>query len=251
MIKHICLLMAMRDEALPIISELALKPVELLPDYLPFQMFQGQLDELIVSLVVSGRDPRYDVDNIGTQAATLMAYVAIEHLKPDLVISAGTAGGFARQGADIGTVYLSSDRFVYHDRRVPLPGFDESGIGHYPAMDVSNMASDLELPVGVISTGSSLEKSERDIEVIEGYNAVAKEMEAAAIAWVCWIRQQPFLAIKSITNLLDQPGASEQQFVHNLKFACSQLQQQVIRVLDYCRNKTIEQLAEVDTARPL
>lgn len=251
MIKHICLLMAMRDEALPIISKLGLQPVNLLPGDLPFQLYQGQLEQLTLSLVISGRDPRYDVDNIGTQAATLMAYVAIEHLKPDLIVSAGTAGGFARQGANIGTVYLSNDRFVYHDRRVPLPGFDDSGIGHYPAMDVSKMASQLGLPVGVVSTGSSLEKSERDIDVIENYNAVAKEMEAAAIAWVCWIKQQPFLAIKSITNLLDLPGTSEEQFVENLEFACSQLQQQVLRVLLYCNEKTIEQLAEDNTASAL
>ncbi len=242
-INKIAILMAMADEARPLIEQLGMTKSNLLPDYLPFQTYSGELESLELTLVVSGVDPRYDVDNIGTQAATLMAYSVIEALTPDLIVSAGTAGGFSKRGAAIGTVYLSNDRFVFHDRRVPLDGFAESGIGHYPAMDVTRMANDLKLPCGVISTGSSLEKSDKDIEVIERFNAVAKEMEAAAIAWVCWLRQQPFLAVKSITNLLDQPGTSEDQFVDNLHHACEQLQCQLIRVLRYCCGKTLSELS--------
>ncbi len=242
-IKKIAVLMAMADEARPLIEQLGMTKSNLLPDYLPFQTYTGALESLEITLVVSGVDPRYQVDNIGTQAATLMSHAVIEALQPDLIISAGTAGGFSKRGAAIGTVYLSHDRFVFHDRRVPLEGFAESGIGHYPAMNVTQMAKDLNLPYGVISTGSSLEKSDRDIAVIERFNAVAKEMEAAAIAWVCWLRQQPFLAVKSITNLLDEPGTSEEQFVENLQYACEQLQCQLIRVLNYCSGKTVSELS--------
>jgi len=249
MIKHICLLMAMRDEASPLIEQLSLSEERRLPSALPFRLYRGTIENdrkqsMTISLVISGTDPRYDVDNIGTQAATLMSYVAIEHLKPDVMISAGTAGGFSKRGAKVGTVYLSDDRFVFHDRRVPLNGFDESSIGHYPAFNVTRMANDLALPLGVISSGSSLEKSEKDIEVIERFNAVAKEMEAAAVAWVCWLHQQPFIAIKSITNLLDEPEASESQFVENLAFSSEQLKVQVLRVIEYCIGKTLNELSE-------
>ncbi|WP_144393800.1 5'-methylthioadenosine nucleosidase [Pleionea sediminis] len=243
-IQHIVVLMAMAEEADPIIQSLKLTQVEVLPANLPFQCYQGQFKDLTVSVVISGVDPRYRVDNIGTQAATLMSHVAIENLHPDLVISAGTAGGFSKRGATIGTVYLSNDRFIYHDRRVPLEGFDESAIGHYPALNVLKMAKDLELPVGVVSTGSSLEKSEKDVDVIEQYGAVAKEMEAAAIAWVCWLHQKSFVAVKSITNLLDEEGTSEEQFVKNLELASAKLSQQLVKVIEYCNKKSIFELAD-------
>jgi adenosylhomocysteine nucleosidase/5'-methylthioadenosine nucleosidase len=235
--------MAMADEALPIISqfELELAPNEL-SQVLPFKLYRGTVGDLRVSLIVSGQDSRYAVDNIGTQAATLMAH-SILHLDDfDLVITAGTAGGFAKRGADIGTVYLSNEKFVFHDRRVPLDGFDQSAVGHYPAMAVSVMASELALPTGIISTGSSLQKSADDIDVIERFSAVAKEMEAAAVAWVCWLHQTPIMAIKSITNLLDQPGEAEQQFAANLQFASQRLAVEVDRVVSYLQGKAIDDL---------
>lgn len=34
------------------------------------------------------------VDSIGTVSASLVTYASIEALKPDLIINAGTAGGF-------------------------------------------------------------------------------------------------------------------------------------------------------------
>ncbi len=41
-------------------------------------------------------------------------------LRPDLVISVGTAGGFAARGAAIGDVFVATG-FANHDRRIPLP----------------------------------------------------------------------------------------------------------------------------------
>ena len=255
-INHIVLLMAMEDEARPLIQALNLTPASLADSALPMVLYSHQDADTgtRLSLLVSGKDPRYGaenkgVDNIGTQAATLSAYVAIRDLNADVLISAGTAGGFSypqganTSGAKIGTVYLSDNEFVFHDRRVPLAGFDESAIGHYPSVNVRQMAVDLDLPYGVVSSGSSLQKSAEDIAVIERYGAVAKEMEAAAIAWVAWLHKTPFFAIKSITNLLDKPGASEHIFVQNLERSCEALLQQTLRVLAYMEGKSLEDLA--------
>lgn len=41
-------------------------------------------------------------------------------LRPDLIISVGTAGGFAARGAAIGDVFVATG-FANHDRRIPLP----------------------------------------------------------------------------------------------------------------------------------
>ena len=247
-IKHIALLMAMQDEAQGLIDDLGLQlDTQLLDNELPMRLYVGSYKGLQLSLLLSGKDERYGVDNIGTQAATLSAYAAIRDIKADVLISAGTAGGFAdlpgNKGADIGRVYLSDEQLVFHDRRVPIPGFAESGVGHFPCLNVRNMAAALNLPYGVVSSGSSLEKSAKDVEVIERYGAVAKEMEAAAIAWVASLYKKPFFAIKSITNLLDRPGASEDLFLQNLHTASAELKKVSLSVLEYIQGKTLEDLA--------
>ena len=132
---------------------------------------------------------------------------------------------------------------MFHDRRVPIAGFDESAVGHYPCLNVRAMARALGLPYGVISSGSSLEKSAKDVEVIERYAAVAKEMEAAAIAWVASLYETPVFAIKSITNLLDRPGASEALFLQNLHRASDALKTVTMSVLDFMQDKSLDDLA--------
>ena len=242
-INNLTILMAMRDEAQPIIDSLAmLEANDALHPQLPMRCFQKTIGSLNLSILVSGVDVRHDVDNIGSEAATLMAYEAITQLKPDLLISAGTAGGFASRGAQIGTIYVSEEHFVYHDRHVPIVGFDESSVGKYPAAKVSRLAKNLHLKTGVISTGSSLEKSDKDIIIIDQHNAVAKEMEAAGIAWVAMLFKVPMMALKSITNLLDHDNQSETEFLKNLSFASQSLHDKVLELVDYLQNKTLEDL---------
>lgn len=64
--------------------------------------------------------------------AAISAFVALTYLKPDIVINAGTAGGFQRVGAKIGDAFVST-RFAHHDRRVPIPGFLEYGKSNIPS----------------------------------------------------------------------------------------------------------------------
>ena len=45
---------------------------------------------------------------------------AEQALRPDLILSVGTAGGFAARGAAIGDVFVATG-FANHDRRIPLP----------------------------------------------------------------------------------------------------------------------------------
>lgn len=243
-IKNLVILMAMFEEALPIINSLLLiKSNDLLHPELPMVCYQKNIGSLHLSLVIAGLDERFDVANIGSEAATLMAYEAITQLKPDLLISAGTAGGFAARGASIGTVYLSEEHFVYHDRHVPLKGYAESSVGKYPAANISRLAKNLHLKQGVISTGSSLQKSDKDILVLNQFNAVAKEMEAAGIAWVAMLFKVPMMALKSITNLLDEDAPSEVAFLQNLAYSSQCLHDKLLELIDYLQNKSLEDLA--------
>jgi nucleoside phosphorylase len=120
-IERILILMAMQSEAEPLINALSLFSIDdALDRNLPFKAYHRGYRQPEIMLVISGTDERYEVDNIGPQAATLMAYIAINRFQPDLVISAGTAGGFRAKGAEIGTVYLSDREFIFHDRIVPF-----------------------------------------------------------------------------------------------------------------------------------
>jgi hypothetical protein len=53
--------------------------------------------------------------------------------------------------------------------------------------------------------------------------AVVKEMEAAAVAWVCQQLSVPFVAIKSITDIVDSNKKSEDEFYSNLVIASESL----------------------------
>ena len=87
------------------------------------------------------------MDNVGTVPGALTAYLAIQAFHPDLVISMGTAGGFAAKGAAIGDVFVGTAH-AHHDRRIPIPGFDAYGIGRYDSTPTTNLIKALGLKVG-------------------------------------------------------------------------------------------------------
>jgi len=232
-INHVSILMAMESEASPLIKILNLNRQDnTFRKGIPFETYQGHFENLLVTLITSGKDKDYQVDNIATQPATLMAHLAIERFRPDIIINAGTAGGLAQYGCKIGDVYLSEGEFCFHDRRIPIPGFDRYGVGSYPSIDPSFIAKKLSLKTGRISTGNSLDLTPKDLEVMKSNGAVVKEMEAAGIAWVCKIMSTQVLAIKAITDLIDVETLTEVQFSKNFLLASNNLQKCVPKILN-------------------
>jgi 5'-methylthioadenosine/S-adenosylhomocysteine nucleosidase len=242
-ISNIAILIAMREEANPILNQLKMDMIaDGFDNHLPFELYKGIIEEREVHLVIGGKDKVYNVDNIATQPATLSAHVTIEKIQPDLIINAGTAGGFKKRGANIGTVYISSDQLKYHDRRIPIPGYREYGIGAYPSLKTDRMAQELNLVPGIISTGNSLDLTDNDLEIIQSNNADVKDMEAAAIAWVAMLHGKPFLALKAITDLIDTDSPTQEEFLENLSIASKNLGQAIIEVSKYCLNKPLSEL---------
>ena len=82
-------------------------------------------------------------------------------------------------------------------------------------------------------TGDSLHTSNNDLEILMSEGAVVKEMEAASVAWVCEQLQTPFLALKSITDLIDGSESTHQEFYLNLKLASERLQDVLERLVRY------------------
>jgi len=230
---RIVLIMAMEDEARPIIQELNLIHSGKLLSPLPMEFYEGKYKSINIDLVTSGKCDKHNVDNVGPQAAILNTATAVSRLQPDLIINPGTAGGFIGAGGSIGDVYLSYPMICYHDRRIPLPGFDAYGIGSYYCYDTRDIASSLGLKTGIVSTGSSLDYTDKDLELIKSYGGVVKEMEAASIAWVADLYKVPFFAIKSITDLVDSSTPTEEEYIRNLTSASISLSREVVRVIDF------------------
>lgn len=231
--EKIGLIVAMGSEAAPIIEALTLDHQKsIYPETVPFETYTGLHAGRQISLTVSGRDDVHGIDNVGTQAAALMTWLAIEHFKPELIINAGTAGGMADKGCEVGDVYLSETPFCFHDRRIPIPRFREYGLGSYPSMDTTDLASSLGFKRGRISTGDSLDMTKTDLEKINANGAIIKEMEAAAIAWVCRMTQTPMFAVKVITDLIDRRVSTQKQFTENLKPAVDNLQKSIRQIVE-------------------
>src|SRR5215467_15753566 len=84
----VVILVAMAEEARPLIEALSFQPLPGIFAPLPMRAYEGHLKQLQIRLVLNGEDPRYGVQSIGTQAATLAAQAAIQAFRPDLLINA-------------------------------------------------------------------------------------------------------------------------------------------------------------------
>lgn len=169
-----------------------------------------------------GKCPLHGVDNVGTVPAAVVSYLAMQALQPDLVISAGTAGGFSARGAAVGDVFLATS-FANHDRRIPMPAFEEYGVWAVEAAPAPRLAAAAGLKTGAVSTGNSMDWHALDMEAMNATNAVVKEMEAAGVAWVAHLFGAPMLALKAVTDIVDGGGVAQDEFLANLATATAAL----------------------------
>lgn len=238
--------MAMRAESQPVIDALDAKACE--PDateVLPARWYGATRSGLEVVVAVNGVDPQHRVDAIATQPAALTTYATCRRWPVDLVITAGVAGGWARCGAAVGDVYVSRDRFVFHDRRIALEGFEAFGVGSFPAVDASTLADELGFRSAVVTTSNSLDENDHDRRMIASTGACVKDMEAAAVADVARFFGRPVMAVKAITDLVDSHVATTEQFLANLELATVRLRDALLAVIDWCAPRTVSELGGV------
>ena len=264
-IKTIAVLVAMEAEAAPLVSLLGLKPCPKSHRHAPLpsvvrsgvllenddggtknvqhqQQKKKKKKRCEVVVATCGADSTHGVDSVGTVNAALCAYEILKTHEPDVLINAGTAGGFREKGAAIGDVFLV-DEVKYHDRRIPIPTFTKYGVGAIRTAETPNMRKTLkDLKRGVCSTGNSLDATEVDREMMSRNDASVKEMEAAAVAKVCEMFDVPFVCVKAITDIVDGPHAAEKEFLENLAMAGKRLQETVPKVLEFMRGKTVADL---------
>lgn len=235
----------MEAEAKPFIDHLGLKKVDsYFPEQTPFLAFSGVHHKTKVTVITLGKDAIYGtgVDNAGTVPSALATFLALskDHAGRgaiDLVLNAGTCGGFSRKGAAIGDVFLTTG-VANHDRRIPIPGFDMYGIGKLETVETTLMASKLGYKMGICTTGNSLDHTEKDEEMMLANDAAVKDMEAAAIAYVAAMNKVPYVGVKVVTDIVDGGIPTQEEFLANLASAAESLQKALPRVLDYVCDET-------------
>ncbi|MEO0476416.1 MAG: 5'-methylthioadenosine nucleosidase [Planctomycetota bacterium] len=235
---HVVLLFAMQDEALPLIRRLELADKGFLSPPMPMRWYDGSVGSLRIDVVVMGADHRFSVDCIGTQPAAVATQIVLDKLKPDLLINAGTCGGFIKRGGAIGKVYLTGGPFYFHDRRIPLVPFEKYADGGWTLCDVDAWAEALGLEQGVVSSGNSLDMNEDDAQRIEAVGTHAKDMEAAAIAWVADQHDKPLCAVKAVTDLVDGPHPTHEEFERHLYTASDALSESLEQLLNLLAETT-------------
>ena len=193
--------------------------------------YKGKLNNTNVVLIQSG---------IGKVNVAISTTLLIQQFKPELIINTGSAGGL-QPGLSLGDVVVSTS-VTYHDADArafgyamgQIPGMPESYAADKTLIhlvnDVLNM---LEQPVreGMIVSGDSFIGTEQQRAVILKHfpNAMAAEMEAAAIAQTCYQFNVPFIVTRAISDLAD--GDAGMTFEAFLKVASKSSSQMVIALI--------------------
>jgi nucleoside phosphorylase len=224
----------MAAEARPIIEHMGLTERQGVFAPLPCRLYEGKVRETKISVVINGRE--HDRDLIGCEPAAVTTLKAIETLHPDIVISMGTCGAWQRKGASVGEVYIANGA-MFHDRRVPGDNaWHTQGLGNYPLWEGSEaLAKELHLPMGKVTTGSSFDLTPEDERMIDENGGELKEMEGAAVAFVCHLTGVPCMLVKAVTNLRDVKEDENMDTFHdNLRQATERLatvNEQIIEIL--------------------
>lgn len=232
MYKTVAIQVAMYKEAETLVSKLSLKEIENLDKELGFRHFIGNFgNHLKIHLIFQGTDKIHGIEQVGLEAAAVCTYVIIDKIKPDLLINFGTSGCFIKSNLKIAETVIVEGPIKFHDRRVSIPRYFESQEGNYKVSNYINLLKVLKIKSSKLSSGSSLEMSEKDHEILLRQNAEIKEMEAASIAWISNLKSTPIIILKSITDYIDLPENVSSQFLKNLENASKSVQLQVENTL--------------------
>ncbi len=229
--KTICYIVAMVAEVKPFIDEYGLRKAEGFFAPLPCMLYEGEVNGARLYVVLNGQ--QHGSDLVGCEAAAVATTVAIQRLKPDLVINSGTCGAFGANGASIAKIYIGNG-VMFHDRRVPGDdAWSTQSLGNYPVWEGSRqLAEQLGYDMGKVTTGSSLDMQPCDLEIIRQHGGELKDMEGAAIGFVCSLYKTPVLYVKSVTDLCDNGAETFEEFSRNLHAASDELRKANKRVIE-------------------
>lgn len=172
--------------------------------------------EVAGSLFVEGRLRGKEVvllkSGIGKVNAAMSTTILHERFRIDKVINTGSAGGFAKD-LEVGDIVVSS-LVTHHDVDVTAFQYDYGQVPGMPAMYAADETlmtkameaikeTDAKAARGIIATGDSFMQEEARVDFVRGKfpEMIAAEMEAAAIAQVCYKYGTPFVVIRALSDI--------------------------------------------------
>ncbi|GGN20193.1 MULTISPECIES: 5'-methylthioadenosine/S-adenosylhomocysteine nucleosidase [Marinomonas] len=182
--------------------------------------FVGRFEGKDVVLLKSG---------IGKVNAAVSTTLLLSQFKPEYVINIGSAGGFDPE-LQVGDVVIS-DHVVHHDVDVTAFGYVIGQVPNMPATYPADMAlvnqakqaltsvTQVKAKVGLIGTGDSFMNDPERVNKVRAMfpELVAVEMEAAAVAQVCFKFATPFVVVRSLSDIAGKE--SPQSFEEYLQVA--------------------------------
>lgn len=178
--------------------------------------------------ILQGKNAVVAKCGIGKVFAAVCAQTMILKYAPELVLNTGV-GGTLTDKLNIGDIAVAAD-VVQHDMDTsPLgdPVGLVSGINvvYFPADEVAvKLISDSARELGInsekgtVASGDQFIASREQKERIKSsFNAIACEMEGAAIGHVCYINKVPFAVIRAISDSADD--SSHMDYGEFLKLA--------------------------------
>ncbi|WP_018931511.1 5'-methylthioadenosine/S-adenosylhomocysteine nucleosidase [Gracilibacillus lacisalsi] len=166
--------------------------------------FVGKLEGKDVVLLKSG---------IGKVNAAIATTILFERYQPDYVINTGSAGGF-HHDLEVGDIVISTE-VVHHDVDVTAFDYEYGQVPGLPALFQANpiliekamlaakQLDGIEAMKGLISTGDAFMQDEKKVQFVREKfpEMIAAEMEAAAIAQVCYQYSRPFVIIRALSDI--------------------------------------------------
>lgn len=174
--------------------------------------YQGELAGQDVILLQSG---------IGKVNAALSTAMLLNHFQPDTVINTGSAGGFNKD-LEVGDIVISTE-VRYNDVDATVFGYEYGQVPQMPAtykadkhlINLAEKAANAEtnahhIVKGLIATGDSfMSDPERVAFVMNKFpDLQAAEMEAGAIAQVCYRFAIPFVIIRSLSDIAGKEAST-------------------------------------------
>ena len=154
---------------------------------------------------------------IGKVNAALCANFAIQN-GADMVLNTGLAGGIS-DDLNQGDVVLA-DKVCYHDVWCGEPNLKGQvqdmplfyKIGEDLLLKLQNVAKDNGYKIGLAVTGDQfLTDVNRLMQIKEDFpEAIAVDMESAAIAQTCYVNNKPFLSLRIISDVVGKTNQVEQ-----------------------------------------
>ncbi len=248
----IAMIAAMESEGHALAKHLGFEETEVgFPPQFGLRTFSGTVNDKQVFIVINGDDQFNKMPGIGSTEAVITASMVVTYLRPDIIISAGVAGGYADVGARIGDVYITQ-KAMFHDRKIPLESLAQFGQGLYPCLSLTGLRDKHGYKTGLATTGNTFMTPELRASLPLERRAHVEDMECAAIAEV--VAKFPdvhMVAIKSVTNLTGVPAGEEEKqasddFDANLKIANETLAAAVEHAVNYLAGMPLLELLDAE-----